>query len=71
MGAAQALREALGAPLPPVERGAYEQTVAQARAHLDTATWAAAWAEGPAMPLEQAVAYALANDRENRVVSES
>ena len=26
---------------------------------LDEATWTAAWAEGQAMPLEQAVAYAL------------
>src|SRR5262249_3364815 len=58
-GAAEALRAALGAPLPPCERAAYEHDVAAARAQLDTAAFAAAWAEGQAMTLEQAIAYAL------------
>jgi len=31
----------------------------QARAQLDETTWAAAWAEGRAMTLEQAITYAL------------
>jgi predicted ATPase/class 3 adenylate cyclase len=41
------------------DRSLYERHVAQAREHLDAGAWAVAWAEGQAMPLEQAVAYAL------------
>ena len=37
----------------------YEHDRAITRAHLDDATWQAAWAEGQAMTLEQAIAYAL------------
>jgi predicted ATPase/DNA-binding SARP family transcriptional activator len=55
-GAAQALREASGAALPPDE---YQRTLAAAQARLDEASWVAAWAEGQAMTLEQAIAYAL------------
>ncbi len=38
-GAAEALREAIDAPLPPVERPSYEQAVAEARAHLGAQTF--------------------------------
>jgi len=58
-GAAMALRESIGATLPPDEHPAYERTLAATRAQLDEATFAAAWAEGRAMTLEQAIAYAL------------
>ena len=58
-GAAEALRTSIGAPTPPVNRTAYERAVAAARAQLDAGTWAAAWAEGQAMALEEAIAYAL------------
>ncbi|HEX9371734.1 MAG TPA: tetratricopeptide repeat protein, partial [Roseiflexaceae bacterium] len=40
------------------ERAEYEQSVAAIRAHLDQATFAAAWAEGKKMTLEQALAEA-------------
>jgi lactam utilization protein B len=36
-----------------------ERDMTAARAQLDEATWAAAWAAGQAMTLEQAIAYAL------------
>jgi predicted ATPase len=58
-GAAEALREAIGAPVPLVERAEYDRNVATARAQLDEATFASAWAEGRAMTLEQAVATAM------------
>ncbi len=58
-GASDALRESINAPMWPAERADYERNVAAARARLDDATWAAAWAEGRALPLEEAVAYAL------------
>ncbi|MGH2543524.1 MAG: ATP-binding protein, partial [Ardenticatenaceae bacterium] len=58
-GAAEALREAIHSPLPSSERARYEQKVAAARAHLGEAAFAAAWAEGRAMDLEEAMDYAV------------
>jgi len=58
-GAAEALREALGAPVLWFQRQSYAQGVAALRAWLDDAACAAAWAEGRGMTLEQAIAYAL------------
>lgn len=58
-GAAEALRESLDIPLPPVERTHHERMVAATRAQLEEETWEAAWAEGRTMPLDQAIAYAL------------
>ena len=55
IAAAVGLREAIGAPLTPVERARHGLV----RGQLDGAAWAAAWAEGRALPLEQAVDYAL------------
>jgi hypothetical protein len=43
----------------------YDHVVAAARSQLDEATFAVAWAEGRAMPLEQAIAYALTQDMLN------
>lgn len=57
--AGEALRDSLGAPLSPVARAAFNQGVEEARALLDVAAFDAAWAEGRAMSLEQAIAYAL------------
>jgi predicted ATPase len=58
-GAAAALSTATGAVLQPTERRSGERWLALARAVLHPAAAAAAWAEGQAMPVEQAVAYAL------------
>jgi len=58
-GAAERLRQAIGCRPAPAARATYERAVAAARAQLDEATFAAAWAEGQAMTLEQAIAYAL------------
>jgi ATP/maltotriose-dependent transcriptional regulator MalT len=55
-GAAESLREAMGTPLPPVYRPAYERSVAAARAQLGEKAITAAWAEGRSMTLEQALA---------------
>lgn len=57
-GSAESLRSILGAPLTPIDRSYYEQTVATVRAQLDEAVFMRAWAEGRAMPLEQAIAAA-------------
>jgi hypothetical protein len=59
-GAAEALRVAIDAPRLPVERADYERWVAAVRAQLGAEAFAAEWAEGGAMTLEQAIASALA-----------
>jgi hypothetical protein len=59
-GASEALREALGTPLPGSYRANYERNLSSMRKQLDEASVAAAWAEGRAMTMEQAIAYALA-----------
>ncbi len=59
LGATNRLRKTMGAPLLPVDRPGYAQTLADLRAGLDDATFAAAWAAGDALSFEQAVAYAL------------
>jgi hypothetical protein len=58
-GAAEALRETLGAPILPHNQEYYQRRVAAARAQLAEAIFAAAWAEEHAMSLDQAIAYAL------------
>src|SRR5262249_34469148 len=59
LGADEAYWETPGAR-PPVASGPeYERTVAESRAALGEAGFAAAWAEGRAMSLEQAIEYAL------------
>ncbi len=55
-GAAQTLRETIGAPMPPVDRADYERAVAAARVRLGQEAFAAAWAEGRTMTPEQALA---------------
>jgi tetratricopeptide (TPR) repeat protein len=57
-GAAEALCEATGVPLSPVQRALYERAVAAVRATLDEDVLAEAWAEGRAMSLEEAISYA-------------
>lgn len=59
-GAAERLREEIGAPLPPNERPRYGRRVAVARAALrDDAAFDSAWQEGRALTIEQAIALAL------------
>jgi tetratricopeptide (TPR) repeat protein len=67
LGTAEALREARGTPLPPVDRPIYEQAVAAVRVQLGERAFAAAWAEGRLMTPEQALAAReqVINDREN------
>jgi DNA-binding CsgD family transcriptional regulator len=55
-GAAEALRQAIGAPIPPVYRPVYERTVTAARVQLGEKAFAAAWAQGRTMALEHVLA---------------
>jgi predicted ATPase/DNA-binding CsgD family transcriptional regulator len=56
LGAAALLREALGVSPPPYNLANYERTVATTRAQLGEERFAAAWAEGREMTLEQVLA---------------
>jgi hypothetical protein len=55
-GAAEVLREAIGAPLPSVERAHYHRAVAAARIQFGEQNFATAWAQGRIMTLEQVLA---------------
>jgi predicted ATPase len=59
-GRAEALRDAIGAPLQPIERAGYEQAVAAVCDHLGESAFVAAWTQGRAMTTEQVLAE---NDR--------
>jgi ATP/maltotriose-dependent transcriptional regulator MalT len=54
-GAAEALREAMGAPIHPVYRASYEQAIAQARDTLGEQAFLTSWIEGRGMTPEQAL----------------
>ena len=58
-GAAEALRDAIHAPLPPTYRADYERHMALLRAGLKDTALTAAWAEGRAMTTEEAIERAL------------
>jgi hypothetical protein len=58
-GAAEGLRASANSPMAGQERGEYEQNVAALRALLDAKALEAAWAEGRAMTLDEAAAYAV------------
>ncbi len=58
-GAAEAQRKAIGSFLPPAERDKVERLLAPARQALGEAAAGLAVSEGKAMPLKEAIAYAL------------
>ncbi len=55
-GAAEAIRVAIGIPIPPIELADYERSVSAAHVHLGEKAFAAAWAQGRSMTPEQALA---------------
>jgi len=59
LSAASALRTAIGAPLPPYRREEIERELALVRTAIGEDAFAAAWEEGRAMSLDEAVGYAL------------
>jgi predicted ATPase/transcriptional regulator with XRE-family HTH domain/tetratricopeptide (TPR) repeat protein len=60
LGAAAALRDAIGAPVATHLRTGYDRVLAESRAGIDAATFAAAWDEGHALPLDRTISRALA-----------
>jgi predicted ATPase/DNA-binding XRE family transcriptional regulator len=59
LGAAEAMRERAGVPLPPLERAAVAKAVNAARLGLNAEAYAAAWTAGRRIPVQEAVRYAL------------
>jgi hypothetical protein len=59
MGAAEALGEKMGKTLPIAVPDEFEHATQRAREALGEETYAAAWAFGRAMSMDDAVAYAL------------
>lgn len=69
-GAAQVLRELfVQLPEPPVDRAQYERHMMVLRAGFNETALAAEWAEGRAMTLEEAIAYARASGQPTRPTS--
>jgi predicted ATPase/transcriptional regulator with XRE-family HTH domain len=62
-GAAEALRETIGAFMSPAVQSIREGYLARARSQLDEAAFTQAWEAGRAMSLEQAIEYALEDVR--------
>jgi predicted ATPase/DNA-binding CsgD family transcriptional regulator/Tfp pilus assembly protein PilF len=58
-GAAQALRDGMGAPRPPIDEASHARDVTGVREHLGEMAWATSWDERQALTLEQAVTSAL------------
>ncbi len=63
-GAAEGLREQIGARTPVSDRAHYDRSVAEVRAAIGEERFAAAWAQGRATTLEQAIAYILEEPEE-------
>jgi tetratricopeptide (TPR) repeat protein len=59
-GASEALRAPVNSKIALVDQPEYERQVALIRDRLEKTTFAAAWAEGQAMAMDQAIEYALA-----------
>ena len=55
-GTAKSLREAIGAPIPPLERATYKSEVTAMRTQLGEEVFATAWIQGRNMTPEQAIA---------------
>jgi predicted ATPase/class 3 adenylate cyclase len=62
LGAAEALRDAIAAPLPPVDEAWYGDAVRTLRMRLPAPEVESAWARGRAMPPAEAVALALGQE---------
>ncbi len=58
-GAAERLRETIGAPLPPYLQPDYDRDLALARKDYPPSDFATAWAEGRALPLDHIIVYGL------------
>jgi hypothetical protein len=63
-GAAEALREQIGAPLPLADSVPHHQALATLKSLVDPVSFTAAWENGRTIPLAQTLAFALADSEE-------
>lgn len=70
-GAVQALRETIGSPIPPEDMAQYRDDCVRLHAALGDAAFHAATEDGRALSLEQAMAYALADNEPEKPVREA
>jgi predicted ATPase/DNA-binding SARP family transcriptional activator/DNA-binding CsgD family transcriptional regulator len=68
-GAGEALREAIGHVHVPEEAALLEPYLATVRSQLDEASWQGAWEEGRAMSMDQAIDYALSEEKPTSPIS--
>jgi hypothetical protein len=62
LGAAETVRQAIDVPIPDIDRASYyDGVVTDVRFALGEERFTAAWAEGRAMPLEEAICATLAD----------
>jgi predicted ATPase len=61
-GAAEALREKMGTPIPPIQRGDYENKVSELRAGMGDVEFKRTWDEGRAMSKDEVTQYAVVED---------
>jgi predicted ATPase/DNA-binding CsgD family transcriptional regulator len=59
LGAAHAIRELVGAPVPPMIQQDYEHYVPIARRHIDPDTWDREWSQGLTMSFDEAAGFVL------------
>jgi predicted ATPase/class 3 adenylate cyclase len=69
LGAAEALRDAIGAPVAPGRVQDHARFIAAVRTELDEAEFDRVWQDGQAMSLDQAIAYAYDEDDDARSVA--
>ncbi len=62
-GAAEALRQVIGTPLPAVDRAEYDQELVEVHAQIDAETFTAAWAVGQTLTVDQVMAEVRADPR--------
>jgi predicted ATPase/DNA-binding CsgD family transcriptional regulator len=70
LGAAEAMRESIGVPVPPLIRRDYDTYVPLARARIDAAAWDRAWGEGHSSTLDESIVFAMEFPREPEPIAE-
>ena len=71
LGGVEAILEATGARLEPIDRGEYERVLSDVRSQMPGVAFAAAWAAGRDMSMEELVTYAQAGIQRAEVVEQA
>jgi len=66
-GSAQTILNSTGGVLAPADQMEYQQNLAVSKSNIDLSAWQTFWSIGEAMPIEEAIAYALGVGWQSRV----